>query len=336
MSTDPDHALRPDENQQTKTDKTVALFGAGCAARYYQQMLTKKSYDFVRFSSRMNLFGRAQFEERKVHLLNRVTGGALAKASAIFSSALGEMSRKLSEQAARAEYALITVPPVNGEDVILQMYGDMIVNQMKNLKWVGYLSAVGVYGDCNGEICDEKTPTNPQNERSRARLKAEQKWLSLYEKYNVPVHIFRLAGIYAEERNNIRAVMTGEARSVVKRGHAFNRIHAEDIAGVLSASMLAPAPGEIYNVADNLPATAREVNNYIALLTDSPPPPVLAYDEAKEKISDRMNEFYQENRRVDNGKIKRDLNYQFIYPTYKEGYAALAPVTTSPIVGKIN
>lgn len=206
-------------------------------------------------------------------------------------------------------HALISIPP-DGDDV-LERYG----KYLKNIKWLGYLSATSVYGNHFGNWVTEESETNPIESRGIKRLEAEKKWLSS----KLPVHIFRLAGIYGPDRNMLIDLKLGKARNVKKENHFFSRIHVEDIANILLSSIQSIKPGEIYNCADDLPATQDEVVTYASkLLNISPPEPVEI-----SSLPDYAKSFYLSLKKVSNAKIKRDLNVSLIYPDYKSGLESL-------------
>ena len=214
----------------------------------------------------------------------------------------------------QADVVLISVPPGEGHDWALALCQN---TRFHHLKWLGYLSSTGVYGDHQGEWVDEDTPPRPFDERSIARFDAERDWLSL----GLPVHSFRLAGIYGPQRNILRRLQAGAARRIIKQSHVFSRIHVEDIAQTLWASLQQPSPGAIYNLADDLPAPSHELVEYAAQLLKIEPPPAENYNESR--VSPMMRSFYAANRRIKNQKIKDELGTELAYPTYKEGLLAL-------------
>jgi nucleoside-diphosphate-sugar epimerase len=190
--------------------------------------------------------------------------------------------------------------------------------------WVGYLSTTAVYGDHAGGWVDEDTPPDPATPRGQARLAAEQAWLAT----GLPVHIFRLAGIYGPGRGPFEKLRDGTARRILKPGQVFSRIHVDDIAAVLAASMAAPAPGTVYNVCDDEPAPPEDVLAYAAALLGLPPPPAIPWEEAQGALSPMARGFYAESKRVRNDRIRRDLGVRLRWPTYREGLAAVLAAET--------
>jgi nucleoside-diphosphate-sugar epimerase len=222
-------------------------------------------------------------------------------------------------------HLLLSIPPRGDGDPVLAHYADAIA-KLPSLAWIGYLSTVGVYGDHGGDSIDESTPPSPGNERTRARVDAERAWLAFGETTGCLVQVFRLAGIYGPGRSAFDKLVAGTARRIVKPGQVFNRIHVEDIASVLEASIALPRSGAIYNVADDEAAPPDEVVAYAAELAGLPPPPEVPFEEAE--LSPMARSFYGNSRRVSNARIKSELGVTLRYPTYREGLAALLPASS--------
>jgi nucleoside-diphosphate-sugar epimerase len=222
-------------------------------------------------------------------------------------------------------HLLLSIPPRDDGDPVLAHYAEAIA-KLSSLAWIGYLSTVGVYGDHGGDWIDESAPPSPSNERTRARVDAERTWLAFGETTGRPAQVFRLAGIYGPGRSAFDKLMAGTARRVVKPGQLFNRIHVEDIASVLEASIARPRAGAIYNVADDEAAAPDEVVAYAAKLAGLPPPPEVPFEEAE--LSPMARSFYGNSRRVSNTRIKSELGVTLRYPTYREGLAALLPASS--------
>ncbi|MBT6831150.1 MAG: SDR family oxidoreductase [Rhodospirillaceae bacterium] len=217
-------------------------------------------------------------------------------------------------------HILSTIPPGTAGDPVLLAGADKIT-AAKELTWLGYLSTTGVYGDRGGAWVAENDAPKPGNERSRQRLAAEQAWLDLWRTRGVPVHIFRLAGIYGPGRNALAAVRAGTSKRIVKPGHLFSRIHVDDIVQVLLASMAAPNPGAIYNVCDDEAAPPADVVSHACELLSVTPPPAQDYD--ANNMSAMARSFWAENRRVRNDRIKNELGIDLRYPDYRSGLKAL-------------
>lgn len=203
--------------------------------------------------------------------------------------------------------------------------GDPVLNAMKHaienatdLEWVGYLSTTAVYGDHAGRWVDEQTSPSPASARGSWRVKAENEWQSIP---GLPVHIFRLAGIYGPGRGPFAKLRKGGLRRIIKPGQVFSRIHVDDIARVLAASIAKPNPGSIYNVCDDEPAPPQDVIGYAAELQGLPMPPAVPIEDAD--LSAMALSFYSENKRVRNNKIKDELGVELKYPNYRVGLEAL-------------
>jgi dTDP-D-glucose 4,6-dehydratase len=228
-------------------------------------------------------------------------------------------SEELRRAIKTADHILISISPDSDGDIILRHHeSDIIGND--HLKWIGYLSTVGVYGDHQGAWVDETAETRPCSERSRWRKLAEDQWLTLSERHQLPIHIFRLPGIYGPGRGPQQKLKKGTARRIEKPGQVFNRAHVKDIAAVLHASTKAPSKGQVYNIADDEPAPPQDVIAYAAELMGVAIPPLIPFEEAE--MSKMAKSFYSDNKRIDNKRIKSELGVKLHYPTYREGIKA--------------
>ena len=212
-------------------------------------------------------------------------------------------------------HILSSVPPRDGHDPVVAAQGDAL-RVLPDLAWAGYLSTTGVYGDTGGAWVDEDSPLNPSTPSGKARVTAEAEWQAL----GLPLHICRLSGIYGPGRSAIDQLRAGTAKRIVKKGQVFNRIHVEDIVQVLAASMARPAPGAIYNLADDEPASSSDVVLEASRLLGVEPPPEIPLEQADLGAMGRA--FYSESKRVRNDRIKRDLGISLACLTYREGLAA--------------
>lgn len=217
---------------------------------------------------------------------------------------------------ARADAILVSAGPDAQGDPVLRDFADDIARSPA--RWIGYLSTTGVYGDREGGWVDEDTPPEPSTKRGQARLAAERDWQDLH---GLPLHIFRLAGIYGPGRGPFEKLRQGSARRIVKPGQVFSRIHAVDIAQVLLASIARPDPGAVYNVCDDDPAPPEEVIAHAANLLGVPVP--AAEDFATAEMTPMARSFYAESKRVANDRIKDRLGVKLAFPDYRVGLAAL-------------
>ena len=220
-------------------------------------------------------------------------------------------------------HILVSAPPSSEGDPLLTNFGADLTDRASNIKWLGYLSTTGVYGDHKGEWVDEDTPLGATTDRARHRVRAEQQWLDWGRKHDVSVQVFRLAGIYGPDRNQLESLRTGTARRIEKPGQVFSRIHVEDIATVLKASLASPAAGRIYNVCDDEPCAPHIVVEYAATLLGVEPPPLESFEYAKTTLTPMAASFYSESKRVRNERIKAELGIKLQYPSYREGLRAL-------------
>ncbi len=212
-------------------------------------------------------------------------------------------------------HLLGSIPP-GPDDPALRQSGAAIA-ALPDLAWVGYLSTTSVYGVTDGSTVDEETPCNPRSARGQRRLAGERAWQGL----PMPAHVFRLSGIYGPGRSVFDAIKAGRTQRITKPGQVFNRIHVDDIAAVLRASIERPQPGRIYNLADDLPAPSADPVTYACKLLGAAPPPEIPFDQAI--LSDAAREFWADNKRVSNRRIKDELGVRLAYPTYREGLDAI-------------
>ena len=221
-----------------------------------------------------------------------------------------------------ATHLLSSVPPDAEGDPVLARHAGAIA-AMEGLAWAGYLSSTGVYGDTGGAPVDETAAVNPTSERGRRRAEAEEGWLDLRRAAGVPVHVFRLSGIYGPGRSALDTVRAGQARRIDKPGHLFARVHVDDIAAVLRASMARPGPGAVYNVCDDEPAPAADVVAFACELLGVDAPPLVPFHQAAGEMSPMALSFWRDNRRVDNSRIKGELGVRMKFPDYRAGLRAV-------------
>lgn len=220
-----------------------------------------------------------------------------------------------------ATHLLISIAPNEDGDIVLQEVSSEIAKAASHLEWIGYLSTTGVYGDHDGGWVDEDTPLAPSTKRGEMRVLAEKQWQEMAKEHGLPLHLFRLAGIYGPGRGPFEKVQNGTARRIIKKNQVFSRIHVADIAQTLSASIENPKPGEIYNVCDNDPAPPQDVIGYAAELLGVGLPTAVEFESAH--MSPMARSFYAESKRVRNDKIKDELGIDLLFPDYKTGLKAL-------------
>lgn len=217
-----------------------------------------------------------------------------------------------------ASALVASIAPDRNGDPVVALAGAAIT-RAQNLRWTGYLSTVGVYGDAGGGWVDEATPVNPGSPRSIHRALAETQWSRLAAERGAPLAILRLSGIYGPSRNALDNVADGSAKRVVKAGQVFNRIHVDDIAGA-TLFLCGRREGGVFNVTDDLPAPPQDVVEHAALLMGAPVPPAVAFDAAN--LSEMGRSFYAENKRVSNAALTA-LGYRFRHRDYRAGLGAM-------------
>ena len=281
--------------------KRLFCFGYGYTADYL-------GYELQNQENGWTIGGTTRDQERRRELLTR----------RIRARVFGERN-PIADPATlfnRFSHLLITSPPDDRGDLVFNMHAEDLLN-LPNLKWVGYLSSTAVYGDRAGGSVDETSEIRPTSRRGSRRELAENQWLSLYKNHGLPLHIFRLAGIYGPGRSALDSVRAGVARRIDKPGHVFNRIHVEDIVQILLASFANPNPGSVYNLADDSPAPSHEVIAYACALLGLEPPPIIPFDQAD--LVPIAQSFYKDNKHVQNNKIKTELGIQLKYSDFRAG-----------------
>jgi nucleoside-diphosphate-sugar epimerase len=206
--------------------------------------------------------------------------------------------------------------PADPDDPALRRNRDLIANAPA-ISWIGYLSTTSVYGVTDGSIVDEDTPCAASSARGKRRLAAEQAWQAL----PLPAHVFRLSGIYGPGRSVFETIKGGRAQRIIKPGQVFNRIHVDDIASVLLCSMAASSPGRVYNVADDLPAPSADLVTYACGLLKVKPPREISFEDAV--LSPMAREFWADNKRISNRRMKEELGVKLAYRTYRDGLDAI-------------
>ena len=217
-------------------------------------------------------------------------------------------------------HVLVSIPPDELGDSACDSHArDLLA--LTSLRWLGYLSTTGVYGDHQGAWVDEASDLRARESRALKRIGTEEQWLAFWREARLPAHIFRLAGIYGPGRSALDAVRAGRAQRIVKPGQFFSRIHVADIARALDASIGRPAPGAVYNLADDEPSPPEAVVEHACALLGVTPPPAVPIERAT--LSPMAASFYKDNRRVRNARLKAELDFSLLYPSYRDGLAAI-------------
>jgi nucleoside-diphosphate-sugar epimerase len=277
--------------------KTLLSFGHGYSARALSRLLLPQDWRVI---------GTTRSEDKAPRLMNEGVEPRIWPGADMFPALNA------------ATHLLISAAPGEEGDPVLAELQDEIAKRADQFAWVGYLSTTGVYGDHQGDWVVEETALTPATKRGIARVKAEAAWSAIP---GLPLHIFRLAGIYGPGRGPFAKVRAGTARRIIKPGQVFSRTHVEDIAAILAASMDRPNPGAAYNVCDDDPAPPQDVIAEAARLLNLPVPDAVAFEDAE--MSPMARSFYAESKRVRNDRIKTELGVRLQYPDYRTGLRAL-------------
>ena len=278
--------------------KKLLIYGYGYTASYLAETLNTENYLIIGSSREEKKFNS---DNKKVKFINNsLVNNCLLKDD--------------------ITHILVSVPPNDLGDIFIQNYRDIIIKN-KNIEWIGYLSATNVYGDHNGKLVSESSQTKPKTKKGINRLVAEKQWLELISKFNLPIKIFRLAGIYGPNRNIKERLIKGLVKNIFKEGQFFSRIHVEDVANILSLSMNNITKNKIYNLADDFSCNLNVIIEYLCEKNSLIKPAQISFDDMSPDY--KKESFFLENKRVDNSLVKKDLLKNFKYPSFKEGYKNL-------------
>ena len=221
---------------------------------------------------------------------------------------------KLIEQLKQSDHILISIPPKDGIDLVIKNFAKILENSSP--KWITYLSATSVYGNHNGNWVNEESDTKPTSNNGQGRLLVEKSWLTLSKNKSLPLQIFRLSGIYSNQRNILVKLKSGNTNIIDKKNHFFSRIHVEDIVNVLFKSLSKFDAGEIFNISDDMPASSEDVIMYGVKLLNVEKPKTIEVEKIQ---SEMVKNFYKDSKKVSNKKMKFFFNYDLKFPTYVEG-----------------
>ena len=280
-------------------DINIFCFGFGQVAKNFIKKLIIEKYNIKLTTTSRNKSSKKNFNGIKYN-------------SYLFNN--DKFDNNLLAELKEAKHILISIPPENQEDIVVKNFSKFI--KQSKVKWVTYLSATSVYGDHKGEWVNEDSETKPTSSNGISRLNAENSWLSLQRSVNLPFQIFRLSGIYSNEKNILVGLKLGTAKLIDKKGHYFSRIHVEDIANILLKSLSKFKSGETYNLADDKPSSSEEITLYGAKLLNIKNLEKIKIYELQSEI---LKNFYKDSKKVSNSKMKNFFNYKLKFATYVEG-----------------
>ena len=276
----------------------LLIFGFGYTAKFMCQKFSKKNWE---------VFCTTRFKEKAKEIKS-------LNATPIFF----DDEEKIESVLSKNSYILSTAPPENSKDPVVENYGHLLKENSERVKWVGYLSTTSVYGDKKGEWVTEDTELEPNLERSISRVAAENSWIKLGENLLIKTVIFRLAGIYGPGRSLVDRLMKDEDVYIVdKPAHLFNRIHVDDIVGAIEMAISSKSEATIFNLSDDLPATQLDVAQFAASLLKKKCPQTVSLE--SDLVSEMARSFYKEEKKVSNTRLKDELGYKLVFPSFKEG-----------------
>ena len=277
----------------------IFCFGFGQVAKNFIKVLSSKKYNI-----KLSATSRSKSSKETFKGINYN--------SYLFNSK--KFDRNLLLKLKEADHILVSIPPENQEDLVVKNFSKIL--ESSKVKWITYLSATSVYGDHKGEWVNENSKTNPTSNNGVARLKAENSWTSLEKNNELPIQIFRLSGIYSNEKNILVRLKSGDVKLINKKDHYFSRIHVDDIANILFKSLSKFKSGEIYNLSDDKPSTSEDVTLFGAKMLNIENIEKIEVDQIK---SEMLKNFYNESKKVSNKKVKIYFNYSLKFPSYIEG-----------------
>ena len=280
-------------------DINIFCFGFGQVAKNFIKKLSIEQYN-------INLSATSRSESSK-KIFNGINYN-----SYLFNSE--KFDQNLVVKLKEADHILVSIPPENQEDLVVKNFSKFI--ESSKVKWITYLSATSIYGDHKGEWVNENSKTNPISNNGIARLKAENAWVSLEKDNKIPIQIFRLSGIYSNEKNILIRLKSGDVKLINKKNHYFSRIHVDDISNILFKSLSKFKSGEIYNLSDDKPSTSEDVTLFGAKMLNIENIEKIEVDQIK---SEMLKNFYNESKKVSNKKMKSYFNYNLKFPSYIEG-----------------
>ena len=276
----------------------LLIFGFGYTAKFMCQKFSKKNWE---------VFCTTRFKEKAKEIKS-------LNATPIFF----DDEEKVESVLSKNSYILSTAPPENSKDPVVENYGHLLKKNSERVKWAGYLSTTSVYGDKKGEWVTEDTELEPNLERSISRVAAENSWIKLGENLLIKTVIFRLAGIYGPGRSLVDRLMKDEDVYIVdKPAHLFNRIHVDDIVGAIEMAISSKSEAKIFNLSDDLPAKQLDVAKFAASLLKRKSPQTVSLE--SDLVSEMARSFYKEEKKVSNTRLKDELGYKLVFPSFKEG-----------------
>ena len=280
-------------------DINIFCFGFGQVAKNFIKKLNTEQYN-------INLSATCRSESSK-KIFNGINYN-----SYLFNGE--KFDQNLVEKLKEADHVLVSIPPEKQEDLVIKNFSKFI--ERSKVKWITYLSATSIYGDHKGEWVNENSKTNPISNNGIERLKAENTWVSLEKNKKIPIQIFRLSGIYSNEKNILTRLKSGGVKLINKKNHYFSRIHVDDISNILFKSLSKFKSGEIYNLSDDKPSTSEEVTLFGAKILNIENIEKIEVDQIKNEM---LKNFYNESKKVSNKKMKSYFDYNLKFPSYIEG-----------------
>lgn len=213
---------------------------------------------------------------------------------------------------------ILTIPPicttVVEEVKRLQHWGDWMRRHRPHCETLVYISTTGVYPNRNGDW-DETSLFKADSLKGQLRLATEKTLAEFFD-----LKVLRAGGIYGKGRHLGHRIMSG--KPVPEGNHPVHRIHVADLAQITLLSATQKTFPSLINTIDLGPAPTATVAKWL-LKQDFEEIPSGIQLTFNSGFSNRKNQPAADNRFISNRRLLEECHYQFIYPSYKEGFRGI-------------
>jgi nucleoside-diphosphate-sugar epimerase len=217
---------------------------------------------------------------------------------------------------------------VSGSRGTMEKYRAVYLEGTRNvLDWLSkspprrfiYTGSTAVYGQTDGSVVTEASSTIPDSETAKVLIETENTLLAAVRERKFSAMILRISGIYGPGRGYwLKQFQNGEARLEGRGERILNMVHRDDVAGAIIAALERGRPGEVYNVTDDEPVSQMDLFKWLSQKLGKPLPALAEID------SRATGKRATTSKRVSNARLKIELAYRLKYPTFREGFSALA------------
>ena len=290
-------------SRMNKEKRSLFCFGMGKVASQLSLILQDKGW---------SIYGTCRRQDRKKELES--------KGFKIFIFPSDQIASDILIDLKKSTHILTSIPP-DYEGCLAAKFYSKIIGDVIEKAWLGYISSTSVYGHHGEKWVNENTTPVTQSQIGRNRLIAENQWKKISKNYSYPLQIFRSGGIYDSTRNQIIRIKDNPKAKIIRDNQRFNRIHQDDLVGVILSTLKENKNINIFNVVDDTPTSVWEQVKYICDELSWPLPESVNLED--KDLTEKQREFYKEVKLVSNNLIKVKLGYKLEYPSYKEGLQAI-------------